>query len=60
MIMAILCNSYMVDPYFIGCSMRCDILLCSQCMSRCILLPPFFITCSDPTSMREHEGDDVY
>jgi hypothetical protein len=35
----ILCNSYMVDLYFIGWSMRCDMFLCSWCMSRCILLP---------------------
>jgi hypothetical protein len=34
----ILCNSYAVDLYFIGWSMRCDMLLCSWCMSRCILL----------------------
>jgi hypothetical protein len=35
----ILCNSYLEDLYFIGWSMRCDMLLCSWCMSRCILLP---------------------
>jgi hypothetical protein len=28
-----------VDLYFIGWSMRCDMLLCSWCMSRYILLP---------------------
>jgi hypothetical protein len=39
MIMAILCNSYVVDPYFIGWPMRCEPLSCSWCMSRCILLP---------------------
>jgi hypothetical protein len=35
----ILCNSYVVDLYIIGWLMRCDMLLCSWCMSRCILLP---------------------
>jgi hypothetical protein len=39
MIMAILCNSYVVDPIFIGRSMRCESLSCSCCMSRWILLP---------------------
>jgi hypothetical protein len=35
----ILCNSYVVDLYFIGWSMGCDMLLCFWCMSICILLP---------------------
>jgi hypothetical protein len=35
----ILYNSYVVDLYFIGWSMSCDVLLCSWCISRCILLP---------------------
>jgi hypothetical protein len=35
----ILCNYYVVDPYFIRWSMSCDTLLCSWCMIRCILLP---------------------
>jgi hypothetical protein len=38
----ILCNSYVMDLYFIRWSMRCDMLLCSWCMSRCILLLYFF------------------
>jgi hypothetical protein len=39
----ILYNSYMVDLYFIGWSMRCDMLLCSWCMSRFILLPNYLL-----------------
>jgi hypothetical protein len=38
MIMAILFNSYVLDPYFIGWSVRCEHLSCSWCMNRCILL----------------------
>jgi hypothetical protein len=39
----ILCNSYVVDLYFTGWSMRCDMLLCSWCMTRCILLPHYLL-----------------
>jgi hypothetical protein len=35
----IVCNSYMVDLYIIGWLMRCDMLLCSWRMSRCIFSP---------------------
>jgi hypothetical protein len=35
----IVCNSCVVDLYIIGWLMRCDMLLCSWCMSRCILSP---------------------
>jgi hypothetical protein len=38
MIMAILYNFFVVDPYFIRWFMRCEYLSCSWCMSRCILL----------------------
>jgi hypothetical protein len=34
-----LCNSYVVDLYIIGWLMRCNMLLCSWYMSRCIFLP---------------------
>jgi hypothetical protein len=39
----ILYNSYVVDLYFIEWSMRYDMLLCSRCMSRCILLPRYLL-----------------